>query len=75
MTNVNREYYLKNREEILIQRKNIILIIGRNNKKTERIRLKNREKVANRQKYMCIREDKKQFILLDKIYINTEEVL
>jgi hypothetical protein len=41
MTNVNREYYLKNREEILIQRKKYYLDNREEtSKKTERIQFK-----------------------------------
>jgi hypothetical protein len=76
MTNLNREYYLKNREEILIQRKKYYL-----DNKEETIRkqkeynLKNREKINKRQRIYAVgyREDNKEILLIrQNIYYNTE---
>mgnify|MGYP003647639559 FL=1 len=76
MTNVNREYYLKNREEILIQRKKYYLD---NREKTIRkqkeYNSKNREKINKRQRIYSVgyREDNKEILLIrQNIYYNTE---
>jgi hypothetical protein len=76
MTNVNREYYLKNREEISIKRKKYYLD---NREKTIRkqkeYNSKNREKISKQQKIYSVkyREDNKEVIFIkQKIYANTE---
>jgi hypothetical protein len=76
MTNVNREYYLKNREEILIQRKKYYLDNREETvKKQKEYNLKNREKINKRQRIYAVgyREDNKEILLIrQNIYYNTE---
>ena len=76
MTNVNREYYLKNREEILIQRKKYYLDNREETiRKQKEYNLKNREKINKRQRIYSVgyREDNKEILLIKKnIYYNTE---
>jgi hypothetical protein len=76
MTNVNREYYLKNREEISIKRKKYYLD---NREKTIRkqkeYNSKNREKISKQQKIYSVkyREDNKEILLIrQNIYYNTK---
>ena len=77
MTNVNKEYYLKNKEEILIKRKKYYL----DNKeymllKQKEYNLKNKEKISKRQKIYTVgyRKDNKEILLLKQnIYYNTEK--
>ena len=76
MTNVNREYYLKNREEILIQRKKYYLDNREETiRKQKEYNLKNREKINKRQRIYSVkyREDNKEILLIKQnIYYNTE---
>jgi hypothetical protein len=76
MTNVNREYYLKNREEILIQRKKYYLDNRKETiRKQKEYNLKNREKINKRQRIYAVgyREDNKEILLIrQNIYYNTE---
>jgi hypothetical protein len=76
MTNVNREYYLKNREEILIQRKKYYLDNREETiRKQKEYNLKNREKINKRQRIYAVeyREDNKEILLIrQNIYYNTE---
>jgi len=76
MTNVNREYYLKNREEILIQRKKYYLDNREETiRKQKEYNLKNREKINKRQRIYSVgyREDNKEILLIrQNIYYNTE---
>ena len=76
MTNVNREYYLKNREEILIQRKKYYLDNREKTiKKQKEYNSKNREKINKRQRIYSVgyREDNKEILLIrQNIYYNTE---
>jgi hypothetical protein len=72
MTNVNREYYLKNREQLLIQRKKHYL----DNReetilKQKEYNLKNRTKISKRQRIYAVgyREDNKEIILIKTKYI------
>jgi len=77
MTNVNKEYYLKNKEEILIKRKKYY----QDNKeymllKQKEYNLKNKEKISKRQKIYTVgyRKDNKEILLLKQnIYYNTEK--
>ena len=76
MTSINREYYLENREEILIKRKKHY---QDNKEKTlarcKEYNLKNREKICKRQKIYSVkyREDNKEVIFIkQKKYANTE---
>ena len=76
MINNNREYYLKNREEILIQRKKYYLDNREETiRKQKEYNLKNREKINKRQRIYNVkyREDNKEILLIQKnIYLNTE---
>ena len=76
MTNVNREYYLKNREEILIQRKKYYLDNREETiRKQKEYNLKNRKKINKRQRIYSVgyREDNKEILLIrQNIYYNTE---
>jgi hypothetical protein len=76
MTNVNREYYLKNRKEILIQRKKYYLDNREETiRKQKEYNLKNREKINKRQRIYAVgyREDNKEILLIrQNIYYNTE---
>ena len=76
MINNNREYYLKNREEILIQRKKYYLDNREETiRKQKEYNLKNREKINKRQRIYNVkyREDNKEILLIKKnIYYNTE---
>ena len=76
MTNVNREYYLKYREEILIQRKKYYLDNREETiRKQKEYNLKNREKINKRQRIYSVgyREDNKEILLIrQNIYYNTE---
>ena len=76
MTNANRKYYLKNREEILVQRKKHY----QDNKeymlsKQKEYNLKNREKINKKQRIYSVgyRENNKEILLIKQnIYYNTE---
>ena len=76
MINNNREYYLKNREEILIQRKKYYLDNREETiRKQKEYNLKNREKINKRQRIYSVkyREDNKEILLIKQnIYYNTE---
>ena len=76
MTNVNREYYLKNREEISIKRKKNYLDNREETiRKQKEYNLKNREKINKRQRIYSVgyREDNKEILLIrQNIYYNTE---
>jgi len=76
MTNVNREYYLKNREEISIKRKKHYLDNREETiRKQKEYNSKNREKINKRQRIYSVgyREDNKEILLIrQNIYYNTE---
>jgi hypothetical protein len=76
MTNVNREYYLKNREQLLIKRKKHYLDNKEETiKKQKEYYLENKEEICKKQKIYSVkyREDNKEIILIGrKKYLNTE---